>query len=410
MPRAFILVLDSVGIGGAADAAAFGDDGADTIGHIAEACLRGECDRRGLRSGPLRLPQLIGLGLGEACRLATGRIPVGFTRIGQSQGRFGCAVETSAGKDTQTGHWEIAGVPLNFAWGYFPEEVPCFPQKLIDAFCEAAQLPGILGARHASGTQIIADLGLEHMRSGKPICYTSADSVFQIAAHEDAFGLDRLYRICEIVRHLLEPFNIGRVIARPFVGTAPDNFRRTANRRDYAVPPPAPTLLDWATRAEREVISVGKISDIFAHSGTGFEFKADGNDALFDATLDGVENLTDGGLLMTNFIDFDTLYGHRRDPAGYAAALEAFDLRLPELRAALRPGDRVVITADHGCDPTWTGSDHTREKVPLLVFGPAEERGTITGGIGTRHYADIAASVATYLNIPAALAGESFSL
>lgn len=410
MPRAFILVLDSVGIGGAADAAEYGDEGADTVGHIAEACARGVCDRAGVRKGPLRLPHLAGLGLGDACRLATGRAPIGLDTEVAPQGRFGCALEASVGKDTQTGHWEIAGVPLDFAWGYFPEEVPCFPPHLIDALCEKAQLAGILGNRHASGTQIIAELGLEHMRSGKIICYTSADSVFQIAAHEGTFGLDRLYEVCIIARHLLEPYNIGRVIARPFIGTAPDNFTRTAHRRDYAVLPPAPTVLDWTSRGGRAVISVGKIGDIFAHSGTGLEVKADGNEALFDATLAGIEDLPDGGLLMTNFIDFDTLFGHRRDPAGYAHALESFDRRLPALRAALRRGDRVIITADHGCDPTWTGTDHTREAVPLLVFGPEEERDKVNGGIGIRRYSDIAASVAVYLNIPGSLAGKVFPL
>ena len=405
MARAFLLVLDSVGVGGAPDAVAYGDQGADTIGHIAQACLSGEADRAGLRRGPLRVPNLVALGLGRACAAATGRVPPGLDHAGAIEGLYGCAIEISVGKDTQTGHWELAGVPVRFAWGYFPQAVPCFPAGLIEALCRHAGLPGILGNCHASGTQIIGELGLEHMRTGKPICYTSADSVFQIAAHEEAFGLDRLYEVCATARRLVDDLKIGRVIARPFVGTSPQSFQRTENRRDYAVAPPAPTLLEEACRAGRDVISVGKIGDIFAHRGTGRELKAHGNAALFDATLDGARQLAEGGLLVANFIDFDTLFGHRRDPAGYAAALEAFDARLPELHALLQPQDRVVVTADHGCDPTWRGSDHTREKVPVLAFGPA----VAPGPIGCREtYADIAASLAAHLELPVTAPGQPF--
>src|SRR5215207_6049551 len=257
MPRAFLLVLDSVGIGAAPDAASYGDEGADTIGHIAEACARGAADKPGLRSGPLRLPNLVKLGLGEACRMSTGRVPPGLERGEAPSGRYGCGVEVSKGKDTPSGHWELAGVPVPFDWGYFPRAVPCFPDTLVDALCAQADLPGILGSRHASGTEIIATLGEEHIRTGKPICYTSADSVFQIAVHEESFGLDRLYQVCSVARELVDPFKIGRVIARPFVGSSPDSFMRTANRRDYSVPPPGPTLLDRASEAGRDVITVG---------------------------------------------------------------------------------------------------------------------------------------------------------
>jgi len=396
MARAFLLVLDSVGIGGAPDAALYGDADADTVGHIAECCARGEADRAGLRSGPLRLPNLAALGLGEACRLATGRIPPGLACEGAPRGRFGCAAETSHGKDTPSGHWELAGAPVTFDWGYFPRTEPCFPDDLVDALCRQAGLPGILGNRHASGTAVIAELGEEHMRSGKPICYTSADSVFQIAAHEQSFGLERLYEVCRIARALTEPLNIGRVIARPFVGTGRNDFTRTANRRDYAVPPHEPTLLDRAREANRDIITVGKVADIFAHSSTGLAIKGDGNAALFDRTLDAMDRLGDGGLAFANFIDFDTVYGHRRDVAGYAAALEQFDARLPELLARGRPDDLFVVTADHGCDPTWPGSDHTREQVPVLAFGPA----VTPGSIGRRDtYADVGASLARYLEI-----------
>lgn len=405
MPRALILVFDSVGIGAAPDAARYGDDGADTVGHIAEACARGEANRDGLRSGPLTLPNLVGLGLGEACRLASGRVPPGLESDAEPNGRYGSACEISSGKDTPSGHWEMAGVPVPFDWGYFPRKVPCFPEDLTAALCAQADLPGILGNQHASGTEILDALGEEHIRSGKPICYTSADSVFQIAAHQESFGLDRLYAVCQLARQLVDPLRIGRVIARPFVGAASGAFTRTEHRRDYAVPPPSPTLLDQATAEGRHVLTVGKIGDIFAHSGTGQVLKANGNLALFDRTVEGLAKLDDGGLLVANFVDFDTLYGHRRDPVGYAAALEAIDVRLPELLGTLRTDDLVVITADHGCDPTWCGTDHTREQVPILAFGD-----TVTpGSIGTRvSFADIAATVARHLQLPRITTGVAF--
>jgi len=405
MTRAIILVLDSVGIGSAPDAALYGDEGADTVGHIAEACARGAADRDGLRRGGLCLPHLSQLGLGEACRLATGRVPPGLGAKSHPRGRYGCAVETSKGKDTPSGHWELAGVPVPFDWGYFPRTRPCFPPDLVAELCRRADVSGILGDCHASGTAIIAELGEEHMRTGRPICYTSADSVFQIAAHEESFGLERLYRMCEVARPLVDPLCIGRVIARPFVGTSSKDFLRTGNRRDYAVPPPSPTLLDRATQHGRDVVTVGKIADIFAHSGTGRVLKANGNVALFDRTLEGLASLAEGGLLVTNFIDFDTIHGHRRDAAGYADALETFDARLPQLEAALDAGDLVVMTADHGCDPTWAGTDHTREQVPILAFGPS----VTAGPIGRRStFADVAATISAHLDLPPMLVGTPF--
>jgi phosphopentomutase len=405
MPRALLLILDSVGVGGAADAVHYGDDGADTVGHIADAAASNNADRQGLRRGPLHLPNLGALGLGEACRTATGRIPPGLSRKANNRSAAGCAVEISKGKDTPSGHWEIAGAPVMFDWGYFPRAVPCFPPTLLEELCRAAGLPGTLGNRHASGTEIIAELGAEHVRIGAPICYTSADSVFQIAAHEEAFGLERLYELCAIARRLVDPLRIGRVIARPFVGRDARSFVRTANRRDYTVPPHAPTILDLATAAGRDVVSVGKIGDIFAHSGTGRVLKADGNAALFDRTIEGAHGLSEGGLLVANFVDFDTKYGHRRDVAGYASALEAFDVRLPSLLRLLRSDDLLVVTADHGCDPTWGGSDHTRERVPVLALLPSR---TI-GPIGVRPtFADIGASVAHHLDLTPPLAGIPF--
>ncbi|NOJ42169.1 phosphopentomutase [Bradyrhizobium australiense] len=401
MARALVLVLDSVGIGAAPDAARYGDEGADTIGHIAEVCAHGQADRASLRAGPLRLPNLVELGLGEASRLSTGCVPPGLQSDTQPIGRYGCAAEISKGKDTPSGHWELAGVPVLFDWGYFPREVPCFAPKLISALCQQANLPGILGNCHASGTEIIAKLGEEHITSGKPICYTSADSVFQIAAHEDTFGLERLYELCTVARRLVDPLRIGRVIARPFVGSSAGDFVRTGNRRDYSVPPPRPTILDRATQAGRCVFSVGKIGDIFAHCGTGRVLKANGNAALFDRTLEGLSALPEGGLLFANFIDFDSLHGHRRDPAGYAAALEAFDARIPEIRRMMREDDLLVITADHGCDPTWRGTDHTREQVPVLLFGPSLS----AGPIGRREtFADVAAAIDEHLALASASA------
>jgi len=403
--RALLIVLDSVGVGGAPDAARFGDEGADTLGHVAETAAAGRADRAGLRAGPLALPNLDRLGLGAAAELATGRLPPGLGSSGAPQGLWGTAAETSSGKDTVSGHWEIAGCPVPFEWGYFPRTVPAFPPDLVAALVAEAELPGILGDRHASGTGIIAELGAEHLRTGRPICYTSADSVFQVAAHETAFGLERLYRVCEIARRLVDPLNIGRVIARPFVGTPEAGFERTANRRDLAVAPPGPTLLDAAVAGGRRVFGVGKIADIFAHRGVTDIRKADGNEALFGATLAALAEAGPGDLVFTNLVDFDQIHGHRRDPAGYAAALEAFDRRLPELERRLRPGDLCILTADHGCDPTWPGTDHTREQVPVLAFGP----GLRPRAVGRRAtYADTGASLAAHLGLAPLGAGRSF--
>lgn len=405
MARAFLFVLDSFGVGGAPDAAAYGDEGADTLGHIAEFCAAGAADRAGLRSGPLSLPNMSALGLLHIARAASGQFPAGMPLPDEIHGVYGAANETSRGKDTPSGHWEIAGTPVTFDWGYFPSEGDAFPQELIEALCRAADVPGILGNCHASGTEIIARYGEEHMRSGKPICYTSADSVFQVAAHEVYFGLDRLLNFCQIARGLLDPYNIGRVIARPFIGQSVATFQRTGNRRDFSVPPPEPTLLDRLVQHGRNVHAVGKIGDIFAHQGISRVIKANGNDALMDASLDAIDEADDGDLVFTNFVDFDMLYGHRRDVAGYAAALEAFDARLSEVHQKLRDGDLVVLTADHGCDPTWRGTDHTRERVPVIAYGP----GIRSRSVGVRRsFADVGESVARHLGIPSGPHGRSF--
>lgn len=405
MPRAILVVLDSFGIGGAEDADRFGDAGSDTLGHIAARCAAGEGDKAGLRSGPLTLPNMSRLGLGAAAKLSTGQPVPGLTMDVIPEALWGYAAEVSNGKDTPSGHWEIAGVPVRFDWGYFPPTIPTFPADVIAQIVAEAGLPGIIGDKHASGTEIIAELGEEHIRTGKPIFYTSADSVVQIAAHETHFGLERLYQVCEITRRLIDPYNIGRVIARPFLGETAATFERTANRRDYSVLPPEPTLLDRLTAAGRTVIGVGKISDIFAHQGVAKVLKGAGNDQLVDKTLVAMDEAKDGDLVFTNLIDFDSLYGHRRDVPGYAAALEHFDARLPEIMAKMLPGDLLILTADHGCDPTWRGTDHTREHVPVLGWRPGVA-GHAIGGRKT--YADIGETVADHLGVALGANGVSF--
>jgi phosphopentomutase len=398
MKRAIILVLDSFGIGATADADRFGDAGSDTLGSIARQRARSA-------DGPLRLPNLARLGLFEASRDSTGEYPEGASTGDEIIGAYGFAEELSSGKDTPSGHWEIAGVPVLFDWGYFTDRTDTFPPELIDELVERAGLPGVLGNCHASGTTIIAELGDEHVRTGKPIVYTSADSVFQIAAHEEAFGLQRLYDLCDIARELVDDYNIGRVIARPFVGDSPENYVRTGNRRDLTTPPHAPTVLDKLVEAGGEVISIGKIADIYANRGITKKIKASGNAALFDATLEAMADSGDRSIIFTNFVDFDMLYGHRRDVPGYAAALEYFDRRLPELIDSMRPDDLLIITADHGCDPTWEGSDHTREHIPVLAYGGE----LAPGSLGRRKtFADIGQSLAAWFGLPPMDYGESF--
>jgi phosphopentomutase len=403
MARAFIFVLDSFGIGGAADAGKYGDEGSDTFGHIAEACVAGKADREGLRNGPLAVPNMAALGLARAARTATGFV---FPDAPARQGTFhGAAQEVSSGKDTPSGHWEIAALPVRFDWGYFPDTIPAFPASLTEAMIREGNVPGILANRHASGTGVIEEFGEDHLRTGMPSCYTSVDSVLQIAAHEDHFGLERLYDFCKIVRRLVDPLNIGRVIARPFIGETAATFIRTPNRRDFSVPPPEPTLLDRLTARGSRVIAVGKIGDIFAHRGISEVRKAPGNMAMFDKALTAMDDARDGDFVFANFVDFDTDFGHRRDVAGYAAALEAFDKRIPEALAKLRTGDLFILTADHGNDPTWRGTDHTRERIPVIGIAP----GLRGGDIGLRPtFADIGETVAEHLGLPPGRHGTSF--
>lgn len=397
MTRAFLIVMDSVGCGGAPDAAAFGDAGANTLGHIAQACAAGRADEG--RSGPLRMPNLDRLGLGAAIRLASGAATPGLDAT--PQGLWGAATEVSKGKDTPSGHWELAGVPVPWEWHYFPNTIPAFPPDLVARVCELAGTEGILGNCHASGVPIIAEHCEAHLRTGWPICYTSADSVFQIAAHEEAFGLERLLKLCADLAPTLHAMKVGRVIARPFTG-GPGDFRRTANRRDFAIAPPAPTLLDWAQEAGRATHGLGKIGDIFSMRGIGKLHKGKSDADLFEQLLGLTVDAEAGSLTFANFVEFDSLYGHRRDVSGYARALEWFDERAGVLLARLRPGDMALFTADHGNDPTFRGSDHTRERVPVLVAGKG------AGEAGLCAFTDVAASVAAHLGIPAQGTWRSF--
>lgn len=397
MPRAVILVLDSFGIGAAADADEFGDTGANTFGHIAAFRARA--------GAPLRIPNLTRLGLVQAARESSGETPAGCDLDVAIVGAYGFAVEMSTGKDTPSGHWEMAGVPVLDEWGYFRDPVNTFPAALLQRLIALGNLPGVLGNCRASGTEIIAELGEEHLRTGKPIVYASADSVFQIACHEEAFGLERLIDLCHVARGLVDEYRIGRVIARPFIGRTARDFQRTGNRHDFAIPPPAATVLDKLVASGGQVIGIGKIPDIFAHRGISREVRAHGNEALFDATLEAYADAPDRSIVFSNFVDFDMLYGHRRDTEGYARALEQFDARLPELLAQLRADDIVILSADHGCDPTWPGSDHTREHIPVLAYGES----VAARSLGRRAtFADIGQSLAGFFGLPAMDFGTSF--
>ena len=387
MSRAFILLLDSFGLGATPDADKYGDQACNTFGHIAKwAANEGK---------PMSLPTMEKLGLAAAAHTASGQWAAGFDQRDGFSGAYGAAREQSTGKDTQSGHWEIAGVPVLFDWGYFPKTVPSFPKELTDKLQELTGVPGFLGNCHASGTTIINELGDEHVASGKPILYTSADSVLQIACHEEHFGLERLYQMCEAAYELVKPYNIGRIIARPFVG-ANGNYKRTANRHDYAVPPHAPTLLDHVKEAGGEVIALGKISDIYAGQGVSRVLKGADNMALFEQLLKAQDEAGDKSLTFVNFVDFDQHFGHRRDVAGYSNALHEMDARLPEFIARLKDGDLCVITADHGCDPTAPGSDHTREHIPMIFFGP----GIASKPLGISDtFSDIGQTIAHHLGV-----------
>ena len=390
MPRAFLIVIDSVGIGGAPDADQFfngdvPDTGANTVGHIAQ-------------SAGLDVPVMDALGLGAAVKLASGLEAPGLGAT--PTGAWGAATEVSPGKDTPSGHWELAGVPVPWDWHVFPDTDPAFPPELTAEICAKAGTDGILGNRHASGTTVITEEGEAHLNTGWPICYTSADSVLQIAAHEEAFGLDRLLQLCKDLAPTLHAMKVGRVIARPFTGVS-GHFTRTANRKDFAIAPPSPTICDYVHDAGRKVYAVGKIGDIFSMRGID-DLRKGRDAALMDHVDDLMGEAVDGSFTFVNLVEFDSEYGHRRDPQGYADHLQWFDERLGRLLPKLRPDDLLIVTADHGNDPTWTGTDHTRERVPVLVHGIG------TRELGQLAFTDVAASVANHLNVPYGGKGKSF--
>jgi phosphopentomutase len=380
--RVVLIVLDGAGIGAMPDAADWGDAGSDTFGHICE-------------SRQLNLPNLQALGLGNIRPLA------GVPAIENPRGSCGKCALKSNGKDTTTGHWEMAGIILERAFPTYPNG---FPQSIIDQFIARTQVPGILGNKPASGTEIIKELGAEHVKTGKPIVYTSADSVFQIAAHEKVIPLERLYEICETARDMLRgEQEVGRVIARPFLGE-PGAFYRTESRHDYAVPPPRENLLPLLSERGLDVVCIGKIASIYDSTGVTQDLTAKNNDQSIEQTVRALQGNT-RGLIFSNLVDFDMLYGHRRDTEGYARALEHFDARWPEIEAAMQNDDLLMITADHGNDPTYTGTDHTREYAPLIVFGKRAKAGV---NLGTRSsLADIGKTVAENFGVNL-VAGESF--
>lgn len=405
MKRTIIFLLDSFGVGSSEDAAQFtgtladgtpfDDAGSNTFAHIAQSCAKGEANEG--RQGPLNIPNMNKLGFGHACEASSGIFPAGLDKSINPIAAYGYAKELSTAKDTSSGHWEITGVPVLFDWGYFNKKQNSLPKELLDKIVKRADLPGYLGNCHSSGTVILEELGEEHIKTGKPIFYTSVDSVVQIACHEETFGLERLYKLCDLTRELVDEYNIGRVIARPFLGTKSSDFARTGNRHDYSVVPPSPTLLDRMKASGGQVVSVGKISDIFAGQGITSATKATGLEALFDASLDELKKADDQTIIFTNFVNFDADYGHRRNVSGYAAGLEYFDTRLPEILERMNDQDVLVITADHGCDPTWPGTDHTREHIPVIFYGKPVQ----PGPIGARDtFADIGQSIADYHNLP----------
>ena len=377
------MVLDSAGIGEMPDAAEWGDAGSDTLGHIME-------------SRAVHVPNLQSLGLGNIRPLA------GVPAADHPIGGYGKCTLRSNGKDTTTGHWEMAGIILEKAFPTYPNG---FPPRIIDRFVTEANVPGILGNVPASGTEIIKELGEEHVRTGKPIVYTSADSVFQIAAHEEVVPVDRLYEICEIARRILDGEDrVGRVIARPFLGSNSADFKRTENRHDYAVPPPSQNLLPLLKENGLDVVCIGKIASIYDSVGVTEDLSAKNNQQTVDQTINAL-NGSSRGLIFANLVDFDMLYGHRRDTEGYAKALEHFDSRLPEIFAAMGDRDLLILTADHGNDPTAPGSDHTREYAPLLVFGRSAKAAVDLGTRGS--LADIGQTIADNFGISLA-DGESF--
>ena len=396
MKKAILLIADSLGIGYTPDAASFGDQGANTFGHVMQHYKR--------KNGSYpEIPNLCGLGLVSAAnKVSEEKLDIETKKI---EGAYGAAKELSKGKDTPSGHWEMAGLPVLKDWGYFPKTDNCFPANFIDRLIKETGVPGTLGNCHASGTDIIKALGEEHIRSDKPICYTSGDSVFQVACHEETFGLEELFSFCETAREILYEENIGRVIARPFLGSESDNFHRTGNRKDYSIEPETDTLLDILVANNKRVAAVGKISDIFAHRGISTSTKAVGLESLIDETIKTMGESQEETLIFTNLVDFDQDYGHRRDPEGYCRALCYLDSRIDDIKQTMDKDDLLIISADHGCDPTWTGTDHTREFVPIIAY----KKGVGEIDLGVRDtFADIGQTLASFFGVPPLKIGRCF--
>lgn len=377
MKRVFLMVLDSFGIGSSLDAYKFNDVGADTFGHIAKKCF---LDKANIgRRGPLCIPNLEKLGIVQSYYVSTGKYPLGFNKKIQYNNiiaSYGIASEVSSGKDTTSGHWEIAGSPFLEDWHYFKNTNNSFPLLLIEKILIELKLPGFLGNCHASGIEIIKNLGQQHINTGKPIFYTSSDSVFQIACHEITFGLLNLYKICKSIRIILDQnkYKVARVIARPFIGTNKLNFKRTGNRRDFSVKPCSITFMEKLIQEKiGKVIGIGKISDIYSGVGISKSIKANGLKELCDTTIHQMQIAKNNTVIFTNFVDFDSMWGHRRDVSGYAKGLEYFDTRLSEMIDLVKEDDLFILTADHGCDPTWRGTDHTRENIPILIYSPKKK-------------------------------------
>ena len=390
MGKAILIVLDSLGVGGAPDASLYNDEGSNTFGSIALACSNGDADIG--RKGALKVPNLESMGIYSATRLSTG---LTFPNTDSTLGSYAVAKARSKGKDTPTGHHEIVGFTDPIGWYTFPEVIPVFPKKQMDKLIQKANLVRVLGNKHASGEEIIKECGEDHLHSGYPIVYTSVDSVLQIAAHEQGFGLDRLYKTCKIAAGIFNDLRVQRIIARPFLGENKEDFFRTNNRKDFILPPPTETLCDKVIKSGKKCFGIGKISDIFGHRGISDAVSGMSDDKLFDEMLNVIVKANSGDLIFANFVEFDTLYGHRRDVSGYARALENFDKKLPKLFSILNREDFLVITADHGNDPSFGGTDHTREQVPVLI----KSHNSINKCYGLINFSDIGSLVQDFLGI-----------
>ena len=398
--RGIWIVMDAVGIGGAPDASFYGDVGANTFGNIVKACATGEANVG--RQGNLYIPNLACLGIYAAHEEANSNTD-NLTTIKSKNQSYAAATEISKGKDTPSGHWELAGVPVDWDWKYFQDKENSLPSDALKKIIKVTGLSGILGNCHASGTEIIKEFGDQHVDTLHPIFYTSADSVVQIACHEEHFGLEKLYQLCQVSAEEFHPMMVGRIIARPFLGDSSSGFYRTNNRKDYTIAPPKPTICEHLINNGRICHGIGKISDIFANKGISTSISGLNDDMLFDEMLNLVVHVDDGDLIFANFVEFDSVYGHRRDVVGFALALERFDKKIGKLLRIIKPNDFLIITADHGNDPTFRGSDHTRERVPVLMRGNYAKN----GNHGKVFFSDVGATMASYLGITGELEGNN---